>query len=152
MNPFPDFQDVKERRGALRCAASLRHCPSATLDLLAETLRPQRLAAGEALFARDDPPTAVFLLAQGELRVQPERGGGVRVQPGTWVGEFGVLLDRRRTATVRAVADSVVLAISAEAFLALIRETPDLAVQLWAQTIRRLLDVESRLPEASAAS
>lgn len=152
MNHGSDFQDVRERRDVLRHADSLRHCTPEALELLAETLQPLRLAAGEALFVQDDPSNAVFLLAQGELYVQPGQGVGVRVPPGTWVGEFGVLLEHRRSATVRAVTDSVVLAISAEAFLALIQETPDLAVQLWKQTVRRLLDVESRLPEAPASA
>ncbi len=71
---------------------------------------PERpLVAGETLFVEGDVSSSVVVLVHGELEV--EAGGVVMsrlVSPGSFVGETGALLGQRRSATVRAVADSLI--------------------------------------------
>lgn len=71
---------------------------------------PERsLAAGETLFVEGEESASVVVLVDGELLIET---GGVEVHrftaPGSFVGETGALLGQPRSATVRAVSDSVI--------------------------------------------
>lgn len=101
--------------------------PADRRTALAVHLRPRAVAAGESVVRAGEPGEEFFLVADGGLEVVDERGRRVaELGPGDHFGEIAILSGHRRTATVRAVRASEVLALSREDFAAAL--AADLAV------------------------
>jgi hypothetical protein len=93
---------------------------------LASQFTEQQVAAGQLIIEQGDPADFFYVLKEGEAEVvqQIQRGGMVqestirRYGPGDSFGEVAILRRTTRTATVRALRDSVVLRLPAEDFVA----------------------------------
>jgi predicted acylesterase/phospholipase RssA/CRP-like cAMP-binding protein len=75
------------------------------------------LAAGEYLFRKGDPADCLYLVVHGRLRVLSEREDGSEqtigdLGRGQCVGEFGLLTDEPRAATVRPLRDTELIRVS----------------------------------------
>jgi len=82
-----------------------------------------KVPAGEAVVEQGDPATHFYVLKDGEVEVSQELADGSqrpirRYSPGDTFGELGILRRTPRTASIRAVVDSVVLQLPAEEFVA----------------------------------
>lgn len=91
----------------------------ATLEILAESVPTSRVEAGEIVVEEGDTSTQMFVVVAGELEVikKGESGGDVRVAvlgPNDWFGEMSILDVQPRSASVRAVAPTLVLAVTAD--------------------------------------
>jgi CRP-like cAMP-binding protein len=91
---------------------------------IARTLSP-----GEVLFARGDPPTGLFAIVEGELRVSTFSDEGkeallVLLQPPTWFGEVSVLDGQPRTHDAAAEGQAVVLQVPQAVLDALFEREP----------------------------
>jgi NTE family protein len=91
--------------------------PQSVLAELGPELQWMTLAAGEYLFRQGDPADCLYLVVSGRLRILSEREGGTEVVlgelgRGQCVGEFGLLTDEPRAATVRPLRDSELLRVS----------------------------------------
>ena len=80
-----------------------------------------RLAAGEVLFRQGERGELIYQVESGRLEVYRELAdGGTEVlapmEPGNYVGELGPILNLPRSASVRAVEDSVVTGYTVRAF------------------------------------
>ncbi len=88
-------------------------------ERLSAIAEPVRLKAGRSLFAKGDHSDAAYLVRSGRLAVVDEHGETIAVVGrGAILGELGLLTGAPRSATVRALRDSVVLRTSAEDFRA----------------------------------
>lgn len=90
-----------------------------TLKILAESLPTSRIEAGEIVVAEGDTSTQMFVVIAGELEVvkKGESGADVRVAvfgPSDWFGEMSIIDVQPRSASVRAVAPTLVLAVTAD--------------------------------------
>jgi putative ABC transport system ATP-binding protein len=79
------------------------------------------LAAGEVLFRQGDPGDLVYVVESGAVEVYHELYGGgeehlTRLGPGQYFGELAPLLRLPRSASVRAVDDTVVIGHTLQAF------------------------------------
>jgi cGMP-dependent protein kinase 2 len=84
-------------------------------------------AAGEAIFQRNDPGTSLFAIAEGSVLVEIDKDDPSRTVPigqGSIFGEVGLISGRRRGATIRAGAQTVVVELSRNAALKLISTVP----------------------------
>ncbi|HEX5504277.1 MAG TPA: cyclic nucleotide-binding domain-containing protein [Thermomicrobiales bacterium] len=112
---------------------------AATLDARLGTLRA---APGEVLVRQGAPADKFFIIVEGEVAVEREDGGERRVVatlgPGQFFGEVAILRDTPRTATVRAVAPTTLLALERDAFRALVAQSLA-TTQDFDQVIRRRL-------------
>ena len=93
---------------------------------LASTLSVQRPEAGEIVFREGDDAIAMFVVVGGEMEVlkRSKRQTEARVAllgPGDWFGEMSIVDIQPRSATVRALAPSRLLRISAADLDALYR-------------------------------
>lgn len=91
----------------------------ATLEVLASSLPTSRIEAGEMVVEEGDLSTQMFVVVAGELEVikKGQSGGDVRVAvlgPGDWFGEMSIIDVQPRSASVRAVAPTLVLSVTAE--------------------------------------
>jgi len=89
-----------------------------TLALLASELPVRMVETGEVVIAEGDHAQEMFVVQAGELEVvkRGRNGGDVRVAlfgPGDWFGEMAILDVQPRSATVRAVAPTVLICMKA---------------------------------------
>ena len=79
------------------------------------------LTAGEILFRQGQRGDLIYHVESGLLEVYGERSDGgteflSRVSPGSYVGELGPILNLPRSASVRAVEDTMVVGYTVRAF------------------------------------
>jgi NTE family protein len=96
------------------------------------------VGSGQRLYGMGEPPTHLYVVASGRLRVQ----AGARllgyVSRGEPVGEIGVLTGDPRTSNVHAIRDTVLYAIERAPFLALCERYPAALLELTRLLITRL--------------
>jgi alkyl hydroperoxide reductase subunit AhpC len=98
------------------------------IDALAERAEKVSLAAGETIVAEGDPADRFYVIARGEVAVSRRSPEGEEIDlatlgPGQFFGEVGILAETRRTATVRAIEDVELLALSWEEFQAALEQS-----------------------------
>ncbi|WP_040496377.1 cyclic nucleotide-binding domain-containing protein [Ilumatobacter nonamiensis] len=143
---------ARERTNRSRVAAllsdELQANDGAVVAAIADRVTWTSVSAGQTLFERGDPADAAYLVVSGRLGVtdfeSDDRSGPdddvvtsrvVEVGRGGIVGEFGLLEDRVRNATVVALRDSSLARLSARDFAALSGDHTSLAMGL----VRRVL-------------
>lgn len=76
--------------------------------------KPLRLGVDETLVEQDDEGNELYLLLDGVLSVEVDGKTVAEIGPGAILGELAVLEGGRRTATLRAVTPSKVVAVAAD--------------------------------------
>jgi CRP-like cAMP-binding protein len=98
--------------------------------------------AGERLFAEGDTSKEMYVLQQGKVRISRLRDGQQRslvvLGDGEFFGEMAVLNGDPRSATATVETRSRMLVLEPEAFAALIRNKPDVAVRMIKKLTGRL--------------
>jgi hypothetical protein len=106
----------------LRSLRLFKDLPVPALEGLAQALQRVDAPAGHVLIRQGDPGDSYYVIADGELSVQRDgRDLGTRSR-GDGVGEIALLRDVPRTATVTAVGQTTVYALSRAPFLAAVTE------------------------------
>ena len=109
------------------------------LDALARRVSMQEIAGGELLFSAGDPPGSLYIVANGRLRALLPNGSiAGDIGRGEPIGEIGLLTGEPRGATVYAVRDSELLAVSRDDLAQLMRQFPDALLEATRVIIRRL--------------
>jgi CRP-like cAMP-binding protein len=119
---------------------------SKTLRLIAGAAREEDLPAGTVLVREGDRGRDLYVIMRGEAVVT--RGGALvtRLAVGDFFGEFALLADEPRSATITAGIDVRVMVLSATAMQGALDREPQLIEQLQRSRERRL-----RMLERSAA-
>jgi predicted acylesterase/phospholipase RssA/CRP-like cAMP-binding protein len=112
--------------------------------LIATQLTPRSVAGGEVLIREGDPADALYLIAEGRVRVTSRRDDGAtqvlaELGRGEIVGEMALVTDEPRSATVTAVRDSLVLELPATTFVELVGEHPQVLREVTTKVVGRLL-------------
>jgi len=121
---------------------------------LERTCQWLHLPAGHILFRHDDPPDAVYIVVAGRVRAFMPARDGVEVNyarfgPGDMFGELAALDGRERSADVQTLTESLVAACPRPAFLAALREHPDLALRLLVRLAAVIRQSSQRIAEIS---
>ena len=124
--------------------------PTARLKLIAYTAEVVCFEPGEVIVQQGDPADAVYIIAEGEAEVWLADADDHSMRLGTMCcytlfGETAVLCQSRRTATVRAMGRVVTFKISANVFLDLVRESPEIGMQVMTVLAQRLERSTARL-------
>jgi CRP/FNR family cyclic AMP-dependent transcriptional regulator len=135
---------------------------SETLALLLQAIKPEVAQTGEWIIREGDASDFMFVVLNGELEVVSHGGGpsaDVRVAllgPGDWVGEMALLEVQPRSASVRALAPTVLLRLTADNMRVLIKDRdPALHANIMANIAKELgrrLRVADRLIARSSAA
>ena len=117
--------------------------PTPRLKLIAYTAEVIHFEPGEVIVQQGDPADAVYIIAEGEAEVWLAALDGHTVRLGSLsrhslLGEIAVLCNGRRTATVRAKDRVVTLKIAARVFLDLLRQSPEIGMQVMTILAERL--------------
>ena len=129
--------------------------PTARLKLIAYTAEVVRFEPGEVIVQQGDPADAVYIIAEGETEVlvRGEDGHAITVTTmgrHTLFGEIAVLCQGRRTTTVKAKGAVVTFKISAKVFLDLVRQSPEIGIQVMTVLAQRLERTTALLQQQQA--
>ena len=104
---------------------------------------------GAVLFRQGDASDRMLRVRTGEIEVLREVGGRTvllrHVRGGEWLGELGVIENRKRSATARAAGDGEVEILTAQQFLERVSSDPALARDLILRLSVRLRKIEDRI-------
>jgi CRP-like cAMP-binding protein/Fe-S-cluster-containing hydrogenase component 2 len=76
------------------------------LILASDVLTP---TSGDVVFQKNDYTNSFMSIVQGEVEIEADDGSMIRLEQGQFFGEMSLLSGRRRSATIRASADCVIL-------------------------------------------
>ncbi len=137
-------------------SAALHECctflDQAEAETLLAVMQNVSYLAGSEIFKKGDHADCLYFLVKGRVAVQNKTGFGERTQvialldPGAPVGEKGLLGGGVRGATLTAVKDSELLALTHESFDEVMRDSPALAIKLLKWLLKR---VSLRLEKSS---
>ena len=130
---------------------------TARLKLIAYTAEVVEFAPGETIVRQGDPADAVYIVTEGEADVVLRDAEGHDITLTTMgrnslFGETAVLSKGRRTATVRARDRVVTFKISADVFLDLVRQSPEISLQVMTVLAQRLERSSALLQQAQSHS
>lgn len=130
----------------------------ASLHAMQEQLTWRRLADGEALFRQGEAGTSMYIVVNGRLQMvrEADNEAGERVVgevgAGETVGEFALLTDDVRSATLYATRDTDVVEMTRLVFESLTREHPRAMAEIARIVVQRLKRslrvIPTDLPEA----
>lgn len=100
------------------------------LSTLAHHVREARAVVGEVLFEEGSIPHELLVIEEGTAEVTSGGRTLATIGPGDVVGETGLLLHQRRTATVRATSPIRAVAVAADDLAVIEAEMPEIADQL----------------------
>lgn len=104
-----------------------RELPAREAEDVMESLTPVQASGGEVVVRQGAPADKFFIIADGEVEVLHESDGVQRrvatLKTGQFFGEMAVLRDQPRTATVRALRDTTLLAMPADMFRNLVAQS-----------------------------
>ncbi len=123
-------------------------------DALMAKAVPVQLKDGDILFSKGDPGEGCYWLEQGTLKVTIASPTGEQrilavLGPGAIVGELAMIDGLPRSATVEAMHPCRLAFVSRSAFLAVLKQHPDITQYLLSTVVQRLRQADD---EAAAAS
>ncbi len=127
--PF-EMLTVVERVLRLRRIGLLAGLPSEELVSIAHIAEERRFAAGDVVFRQGGAGDALYLVVVGKVRVHRGDRELSTLGPGECFGELAVLDRAPRSATVSALEELTVLTIAAAQFADLLRERPELSIEI----------------------
>ncbi len=119
------------------------------LKRLSENVIERQLAAGEILFHADEEGKEAFVILDGALEVLAYANGEeIRLEvrlTGEIIGEMALIDNSPRSATVRAVRDSLVCALNLESFYSVLLTDSVLAVEMLKRGTSRLRSTSQQM-------
>jgi CRP-like cAMP-binding protein len=123
------------------------------LKLLAFTSERLTFAANQVLFHQGDIGDAAYVIIDGQAEVIVETPNGpltvAKVGKNAFVGEIAILIDVPRTASIKATTKLETLKISKDLFFRLVKEFPEMAVEIMRELARRVEAMNVRLADAN---
>jgi CRP/FNR family transcriptional regulator, cyclic AMP receptor protein len=120
---------IEAYRAALLAGHWFSTLPTALQDALLAGAQVQRLDAGQRLFRRGDPPSGLYALIEGALRIGAVSANGKEallslVEPPAWFGEISLFDGQPRTHDAFAESPCTLLLVPQAELLALLRRQP----------------------------
>lgn len=133
---------------ALAKVPMFQDLPKKALERLDRITRERHFKSGEVIFKEGDEGVGFFMISDGAVDIS--RGGTHlnTLKAGDFFGEMALLDNHRRSATVTASQDTACLAMMRSDFLAELRGSPDLALEVLASLSKRLRELDQRLAES----
>ena len=147
---------LKDEVGMLRRVPLFAGVEPAKLKLLAFTSDRVSYNAGQTLFHQGDEGDAAYVILSGSADILVELDGNqikvAELEPNAIVGEIAILCDVSRTATVKATAPLEALRIRKDHFLRLLREFPEMTIEIVRVLADRLSHTTAELTAARSGN
>lgn len=117
---------------------------------LARYLKPAKYKKEAVVLSREEPGSALFLLAKGKVKVVLYGPSGREVilsmlKDGDFFGEMSLLDGQPRSASVVAVSDSEVLMLDRNDFVRFIETRPSVSLSILGEMSRRLREADQKI-------
>ena len=121
---------------------------------LARVVRRHRYSSDQTIFYQGDPGDTFYVILSGQVKVSvtsPEGQEAILVvlDAGEGFGEFALLDDQPRSATIEATENTDVLVLRKDDFRRLLRQMPDIAIGLLRVLTKRLRDTDQLVQDAA---
>ena len=127
---------------------------TAKLKLMAFTSERLTFGQGQTLFKEGDPGDGAYLILSGSVDVQLNAGGAAitiaHLEQNAFVGEMAILCDVPRTASVVAAEPVDALKVKKDTFFQLLKDVPQMAVEIMRELAQRLHHTNEELRDAKA--
>jgi phosphoserine phosphatase RsbU/P len=111
----------------LRRSAFFRSTSASAIRALSDHSKLMRLPAGELLFKKGDPGSAMYFIVDGCVQVHHAEMVVILLEKGEVFGEVAALSSESRTASVSAKTDTVLLKLERDAIYATLASHPEAA-------------------------
>jgi CRP-like cAMP-binding protein len=123
------MQDPRAYRARLQGGHWFNALPAALQDALLEAAQVQRLDAGQRLFRRGDPPSGLYAVVEGAMRIGAVNAQGKEalltlIETPYWFGEVSLFDGQPRTHDAFAEGACTLLLVPQAALLALLERQP----------------------------
>lgn len=126
------MQSKRELTEVLAAVELFARCGRSELKTVARHVETVRLEPGVDLTRQGDAGDAFYVIIDGQARVTVDGETVNTLGPGQYFGELALLDGEPRSATVTSETDLDVAVLGLRMFRTLVREFPDIAVQLLA--------------------
>jgi CRP-like cAMP-binding protein len=142
--------DIATRRELLGRVEIFANCKRGDLKSLAKSCQEVRYAGGERVCRQGERGVAMFVVAEGRVRVEEEMPDGSQVLlghlgPNAVVGEMAVIDGEERMATVIAEEPTLCLTLTSWDLKAAIKDRPTIAFDILLTVVKRFRDTTSDL-------
>ncbi len=147
---MPHYAEQIKQRSSLSCLLReveyFEHLTDLELRQLIEVGYRQRLRPQEFLFRENDPGDAFYMILSGSVEVFVEAIDKHLKNLGTgqFLGELSLMLGIPRTASVRALEETILFAINKEGFQKVLTERPDLSEQIIQEIVKHKEELSER--------
>ena len=135
-------EQIAEIARSLEHLPFFRHVPHAELEPLRRAALEQRYEQGAAIFRQGDIPRYFYFVDEGAVDIiLPTLSDDITVasfEEGSFFGELSVFDKQPRTATARAVADTVLVCVPLDVIAEFLERNPPAARQFMSVVIERL--------------
>ena len=114
------------------------------LGLLGKEADVVTLAPGEVLFEKGEPGRSIYVVKSGDLQIIDGNFVYETVSAGGILGEMALVDAGPRSATVRAIKQSVVIPVDERRFLFMVQQTPFFAIRVMRVMSARLRAMNER--------
>ena len=135
------------KRAALLATPVFAQLPQPTLERLIANMQLVELSPGAVVFCEGEPGDRMFVVSEGEVIVETNGHELARLSPGAFFGEIALVTDLPRSATVRAVGRTELLAIDRALLRETAEERPEIVGVLLGFVRDRLVDRITRTSE-----
>jgi len=138
------------RREALRAIPLFASLSEPDLEEIAELLIERRYPSRTTIFEEGSVGEYMYVIREGHVKISKMSDDGREkileiMGPGTFFGEMALLDKETRSASVKSTCACVLLALSRQDFLALLRRNPDISMQLICELSRRLRETDEEV-------
>ena len=112
------------------------HCTAEQMVRIASIARQRCFAAGETIYATNDPSEAMYCVAEGTVVLTNTTGGERRTGTKEVFGVEEILSDRLRAETAQAEEDTLALVVDAEDFFDLLSNNIEIVKALFRKLLR----------------
>ncbi|MBD0341321.1 MAG: cyclic nucleotide-binding domain-containing protein, partial [Microcoleus sp. Co-bin12] len=147
---MPIFSKELKKRSSLSCLLReveyFKNMTDLELRQLIEVGYRQRLRPQEFLFRENDPGDAFYMILSGSVEVFVEAIDKHlnNLGSGQFFGELSLMLGIPRTASVRALEETILFAINKEGFQKILTEQQDLSEQIIQQIVKHKEELSER--------
>jgi CRP-like cAMP-binding protein len=141
---------MKERIEALRSIPLFGGLEEDALNDIADLLIDRSYPRGSVIFEEGVPGDYMYVIKQGQVKISKLSDDGREkileiLGPGDFVGEMALLDRGPRSASVKSTQPCVLLALSRQDFLSLLRERPEISLELIRELSRRLRETNEQI-------
>jgi CRP-like cAMP-binding protein len=147
----------KEALESLRAIPLFSSVSDEDLESIASLLIERRFPVGKTIVEEGLPGDYMYVIREGRVKVTKLSGDGREkilelLESGEFFGEMSLLDRAPRSASVKTLAETRVLALARNDFLSVLRRSPDLAMAVVQELTRRLRQVDEQASSLSFQS